>query len=337
MAQQDYDLKPKLLVVELWGLGDLVIATPFLRAAAAKYAVTLLAKPYANDLRGRFWPGVRVVPFIAPWTAFRRKYRLHQWPWREMIRLRWLRTERFGIGLSARWDPRDHFVLWLTRARMRLGFPRVGSQVFLTHPVLRPSPEAHRYESWRVLANALGFELPPKESLSVPLRHPGDQVLMHTGAAQPVRVWPLERYVGLVQRLRRRGYHVQLACDPDQRTWWLQAGERTVAVPRTATELLALMDGAGVFIGNDSGPAHLAALCGVPTFTLFGPQLTEWFAPLHPAGVSLEGKACPYKPCSDYCRFPLPLCMVNLTEEEVWDKVRAFLARVLPQPALCPA
>ncbi len=40
-------VKPRLLVLELWGLGDLVIATPFLRAAAGQFSVTLLAKPFA--------------------------------------------------------------------------------------------------------------------------------------------------------------------------------------------------------------------------------------------------------------------------------------------------
>jgi heptosyltransferase-2 len=66
-------MKPKLLVVELWGMGDLVIATPFLQAASRKFAVTLVAKPYAKDLQARFWPEVKVAPFIAPWTAFERK------------------------------------------------------------------------------------------------------------------------------------------------------------------------------------------------------------------------------------------------------------------------
>ena len=49
----DEFLKPKLLVVELWGLGDLVIATPFLQAASERHAVTILAKPYASDLQAR--------------------------------------------------------------------------------------------------------------------------------------------------------------------------------------------------------------------------------------------------------------------------------------------
>ncbi len=73
-------VKPKLLIIELWGLGDLVIATPFLRAASEQYDVTLVAKLYAHDLQARLWPRVRVLPFAAPWTAFKGKYRLWRWP-----------------------------------------------------------------------------------------------------------------------------------------------------------------------------------------------------------------------------------------------------------------
>ena len=59
-------LKPKLLIVELWGLGDLVIATPFLRAAAERFDITLLAKPFALDLQPRLWPEVKVVTLHRP-------------------------------------------------------------------------------------------------------------------------------------------------------------------------------------------------------------------------------------------------------------------------------
>ncbi len=319
-------MKPKLLVVELWGLGDLVIATPFLQAASKKYAVTLLAKPYAKDLRERFWRDVEVAPFIAPWTAFKHKYRLFSWPWRDIIGLRRLMSPRFEAGLSARWDPRDHLLLMLLGVKMRLGFPRMGSQIFLTQPLVRPDPRAHRYEHWRVMARALELELPSREKLPFPLPRAASGVLIHTGAGQPVRVWPLERYRNLVQRLRQENYTVQVVSDPDQRNWWLEAGEAKVATPGTVAELLALVDKAGAFIGNDSGPGHLAAFCGVPTFTLFGPQLPEWFAPLHPVAQVLEGKACPYKPCSDYCRFAEPFCLSRVTEDEVWIRVEWFLS-----------
>jgi len=327
-------VKPKLLVIELWGLGDLVIATPFLQAASKKYAVTLLAKPYAKDLQARFWREVEVEPFIAPWTAFEHKYRLLSWPWRELFGLRKLVKQRFEAGLSARWDPRDHLLLTLLRVKMRLGFPRMGSQIFLTQPLSRPDPRAHRYEHWRVIARALELQLPPREQLPIPPPRPGGEILVHTGAGQPVRVWPLPRYRNLVQRLRQENHHVQVACDPDQRNWWLDAGEANVASPSTVAELFAVVDRAGVFIGNDSGPGHLAAFCGVPTFTLFGPQLPEWFAPLHPAARWLEGKACPYKPCSDYCRFSVPICRFNSPEEEVWQGVKPFVARTMERGVL---
>jgi ADP-heptose:LPS heptosyltransferase len=320
-------LKPKLLIVELWGLGDLVIATPLLRAAAERFDITLLAKPYALDLQRRLWPGVRVTPFVAPWTAFKNKYLLWQWPWREIVRLRrQLASEHFASGLSARWDPRDHLLLKLAGVRDRIGFPRVGSRMFLTRPLARPEPESHRYESWRAVARALALELPPRESISIPATPKRETVLIHSGAGQPVRVWPLENYRRLAARLREKKIPVQIACDPDQRDWWLRAGENLAATPATVTELIALTDRAGVFIGNDSGPGHLAAFCGVPTFTLFGPQVPEWFVPLHPAAEWMEGRVCPYMPCSDYCRYPAPHCLWNIGEEEVWARVEKFAA-----------
>ena len=323
-------VKPKLLIVELWGLGDLVIATPFIRAVAEKFDVTLLAKPFALDLRPRLWPEANVVTVTAPWTAFKSKYHLWRWPLLEMIRLRRkLAAGHFDYGLSARWDPRDHLLLKLFGAKNRLGFSRMGSRRLLTQPVARPEPEEHRYESWRVIGRALNVPLPPRDKILQPAARGGGTVLIHSGAGQPVRVWPLKAYCQLAARLRGKGYSVQVACDPDQRGWWLQAGEAGVATPATVAELIALMDHAGAFVGNDSGPGHLAAFCGVPTFTLFGPQLPEWFAPLHPAAEWIEGKTCPYKPCSDYCRYAAPHCLWNITEEEAWARVEQFAAKHL--------
>ena len=328
-------MRPKLLILELWGLGDLVIATPFIRAAAEKYAVTVLAKPFAGEMRQRFWPTVDVVPFTAPWTAFRfrAKYGFWLWPWPKLLRLRReLRARNFACAVSGRWDPRDHFFLLTSGARERLGFPRWNSQHFLTHPLARPDPLAHRTEYWRVAGSALGLVLPPRTEF-FPTPSPRSAViLIHSGARLPLRVWPLKNFQEIARRLRQEQYTVQIACDEDQRDWWRGQGEN-VACPRTVTELLACLDQAGIFIGNDSGPGHLAAGCGLPTLTLFGPQLFEWFAPLHPAAECIEGKACPYKPCSDYCRYDTPFCLWQISVEEVWRRVAAFAGRHLPAPA----
>lgn len=319
-------VKQKLLIMELWGLGDLAIATPFLRKASEKFNVTLLAKPFAKDLQPRFWPEVKVIPFNAPWTAFNRKYHLWEWHWGEMFSV-WtgLFRERFDVALSARWDPRDHFLMRLTGAKMRLGFPRLGSHFLLTHPLSQPAAAAHRYDYWLQIARALDLDLEIRDLLQFPPPNTCRKIIVHTGAAQPVRVWPLERYRRIVQRLRARGETVQVLCNPEQQDWWNEAGESVVACPRNVGELLHYFDESAVFIGNDSGPGHLAAFCGLPTFTFFGPQVVEWFVPLHPAAEFMEGKACPYKPCSDYCRFAVPHCLWNITEDEAWPKIERFV------------
>ena len=322
-------MKPTLLVLELWGLGDLVIATSFLRAATEKFEVTLLAKPFALELAPRLWPEVKVVPFIAPWTAFRAKYHLWQWPWSEMRRLQnRLAAEHFDYAISARWDPRDHWVLKIIGAAERLGFPRLKSARYLTRELTRPGPLAHRSEFWRVAGRALGLTLPARAEIVPPTRPPSSGVLLHSGARLPARVWPLDYFRQIAARLRENNIAVHIACDPNQLSWWRSRGENAIC-PQTVAELFAAIDRAGIFVGNCSGPGHLAAICGLPTFTLYGPSLPEWFAPMHPAAEKFEGKSCPYKPCSDYCRFAKPFCLGDLRVEDVWSRLEEFANRHL--------
>lgn len=335
-------LKPKLLVIEVWNLGDLAIATPFLRAASQQFDVTLLAKPYAMDMQRRFWPQIKICPFNAPWTGFSRKYYVWDWPLREILRVyRTLAAEKFDIGLSAHrvhlgGDPRDHLLLKIVGVRERVGFPNIGSAVFLTKSLPRLAPESHSYDNWRAVGQAIGVELPARDALPAQAPRPEKKILIHTGARHPVRVWPLEHYRRLAEKLRASGMDVQVVCNPEQEGWWKQNGENDVECPRTVSKLIELTDHAGAFIGNDSGPGHIAALCGVPTFTIFGPQLPEWFVPLHPRAEYIEGKACPFKPCSDYCRFPRPFCIQDLSEESVWKRVEEFVLKQRPEEAPLP-
>jgi heptosyltransferase-2 len=239
-----------------------------------------------------------------------------------------LRAKEFDCGASGRWDPRDHFFLKAVGARERLGFPRMQSGRLLTRSLPLPDPLAHRSEYWRGLGRALDLNLPAREEMVFPARAAGSVALIHSGARLPARIWPLANFRQLAQRLRQENFAVQIACDSDQLGWWRLQGE-SVLCPRNVGELFRLLDGVGIFIGNCSGPGHLAALSGVPTFTIFGPSLHEWWAPLHPAAEWIEGKACPYKPCSDYCRFPTPECLWGISPEEVWARVQKFAGRHL--------
>src|SRR5215469_15372676 len=170
----------KLLVLEQWHLGDLALASPFLVAASRQYQVSLIARRIAIEVGAYFWPDVTVYPFEAPWTAFDRKYELWHWPWTKMGQLvRDLRAQKFDVAVSARWDPRDHTLMALSGAKRRIGFPRLGSQVLLTHAL---EFDIARYP----------VRLLPKER---------DLIIIHTGARRATRIWPLERYAGLVRRL----------------------------------------------------------------------------------------------------------------------------------------
>ncbi len=322
-------MKPRLLVVQLWGLGDLIIATPFLRAAVEKFTVTLLAKPFAEELRPRLWPEIEVISFNAPWTAFHDKYHLWRWPWLEMLRLRRrLVGHKFDYGVSGRWDPRDHWVLKASGAVERLGFSRLQSRRYLTQELAKPPPLAHMSEYWRVAGLALGLQVPAGSESIPPTRTSLSGGLLHSGARLPARVWPLENLQQIAAGLRKQNVAVQIACDPDQRAWWQNHGENA-ACPKSVPELLSLVDRAGIFIGNCSGPGHLAAICGVPTFTIFGPSMPEWWLPMHPAAEIFAGRACPYKPCSDYCRYEKPFCLSDVKAGDVWPSVEVFVNKHL--------
>jgi ADP-heptose:LPS heptosyltransferase len=301
--------KPSLLVLELWGLGDLALAMPFLRAASDRYAVTLVAKPHAAPLLARFAPGVRHVPFSAPWTAFRKKYHLHRWPWREIAGvLRTVRAERFDAAVSARLDPRDHLLLRLAGARRRIGFPRANSWLFLTDLLPRPD-DPHRASHWSSLAESLGLELSTLNSQLSTRSGATRRIVLHTGAGHPVRIWPLERFAIVAERLRANGWEVALLDDEE----------------RDLDGLIAKLSGADRFVGNDSGPGHIAALLGIPTFTIFGPQLPVLFAPRHLSAAWIEGRPCLHKPCFDDCRFAEPHCILGLSVDDVWRSLQTWL------------
>ena len=159
----------EVAVFELWRVGDLAIATPFIQSALKQYEVTVLAQSVARTFQERFWPDAKLVELTVPWTAFYGKYRLHRWPWRKLRQVvTQLRREHFDAAVSARWDVREHLLLRLTGARRTLGYPNRGSRVLLTDPLERLGRLAHRYEDWWVAAQALKLDLPARRAIPLP-------------------------------------------------------------------------------------------------------------------------------------------------------------------------
>ncbi len=334
------DHKPKLLLIEVWGLGDLVITTGFLRRAVEHFEVTLLAKPYAAALLGRDFPEVRFVAWDPPWTAFRGKYRLWRWPWRQIAGvLRGLRRERFAAAVSVRPDPRDHLVMWLAGVRARYGFPRRGSGVVLNHPLPRRIAAQHRAEDWQQIGTALGLPRmaeqepalqrpPPEPAASGEPSRP--EVCFHLGARIAVRRWPETYYRDLITRLRAEAdFHLTLISDPDGYGANLADLADTYLPKLDLPTLVATLGRARVLICNDSAPAHIAAAQGVPVVAFFGPTDPVAFRPWGAEHLVVIRDLCAYRPCFDYCKFPEPYCLTRLTPDVVWPEIREYVQRHL--------
>ena len=99
--------------------------------------------------------------------------------------------------------------------------------------------------------------------------------VLAASAGWGAKQWPVERFAGLAQALRERGFRV-LANAPRKddvlagRLSELSRGEAEVLVCNVAG-LIALQRRAAVVVGGDSGPVHLAAALGVPVVGLYGP------------------------------------------------------------------
>jgi heptosyltransferase-3 len=116
----------------------------------------------------------------------------------------------------------------------------------------------------------------------------GMDVVIHPGAGSPAKCWPVNQYLKLAERLIKAGRTVRFVTGETERDRWSAvdlASLGKLAVHRqcsTLTELLGEIATAGAFIGNDSGPGHLAGMIGVPTLGLFGPTAPVNWGPIGP-------------------------------------------------------
>lgn len=330
-------------MLELWGLGDLTFSTPLLRAAVERYDVTLVGKAHAQPLLGPTFPTIHFLAYDAPWSAYRGKYRLWAWRWPLLLGLIGrLRRTRFDAAISVRNDPRDHFLMWLVRARQRFGFPWKGSVRFLNRPVRRSRPKQHRVEDWRDLGRALGF--PGMAEAAPRLDHAAYRspkvdallreqmaagkplVVLHPGARIPVRRWPEQYFAKIVRRLRETlDFHLALIPDLDGYGTGLVPLCDQVLPPLTVDALVDVLGRVEFVLCNDSGPGHLAACCGRPAIVVFGPTDPDWFRPWGDQHHLAIRDICPWRPCFDYCKFREPYCITKLLPDAVWPEIRDHL------------
>jgi heptosyltransferase-2 len=146
------------------------------------------------------------------------------------------------------------------------------------------------------------------------------------------KAWPRARYAALARRISAApGLAVVVVGGAGERgdaellSAEAGAGARNLAGKLTLGELVAVLRGAAVVAGNDSGPVHVAAALGVPTVAVFGPTSVEWTAPRGPAVRIVRAEAA----CAPCFRRECPRGTVECLERVDVEDVRRAVESLL--------
>ncbi|MCY3927470.1 MAG: glycosyltransferase family 9 protein [Acidobacteria bacterium] len=345
----------RVLLVRLSAIGDCLHAVPVAaalrRAHPDAFIGWAIQEPSATLLRG--CPGVdrfhiyprRTRGIAARFEAFSRFRRE-------------LRSCRYDAAIDVQGLTKSGLVAWLSGARQRVGFrggPALGSRelnrLFLNHRFAVPPAVTHVVDRNLALVRSSGladqdpiaeWRLPDyaqREALVFLERHglrAGGYAVVSPGTIWRTKRWPEGYFAVAVRRLSRdRGLPVVVV--------WADEGERRsaetivanagtglpvlLAPPTDLRDLATLLRHAALFLGCDSGPAHLAAALDVPCVSVFGPTDPSRNGPYGPRSASvrldqrLECQPCWRRTCSrgDFA------CMERLDPDPVVEECLARL------------
>jgi ADP-heptose:LPS heptosyltransferase len=200
---------------------------------------------------------------------------------------------------------------------------------------LAPAPPAlaHTVESTMALfqwlglrrgrAPALRYEAHPVEAGRIQQRLKGrPYVVIHPAAIMATKRWEPRRFAEVGRSLAARGFTIVVTSGPGEETFASQVAQEiegtVILLGLTIPELAELLRGARLFIGNDSGPMHLAAAVGTPAVAVWGSSDSRRWRPW---GVEHRVVQNPFEcnPCPGYrCLVAdSPLCIESVTVEQV--------------------
>ena len=156
------------------------------------------------------------------------------------------------------------------------------------------------------------------------------------GAGWPGKQWPAEWFAAIGDRLRREaGFAVVLAGSAGEAELCRSVAARmrepaaSLAGKTSLAQLAALLAQAGLFVGNDSGPMHLAACFQIPSVVCFGPTIASKWAPRHARARVLQHEDC--AGCVSWHFRASCLhgnrCMKSIAADEVWTAISAVLEK----------
>lgn len=204
-----------------------------------------------------------------------------------------------------------------------------GTELETGYPPLHPSAAA--MASLQATLGAL--DIKPERPLAI----------IHPGATKAYKQWPVSYYAELAIWLDSVGFQVLAtgAGNGDGATIAeLQklAGNHVVSLHNrlSIAELIALFGEARVFIGNDTGPTHLAAATGIPVAAIFGPTDERRWGPMGRNVRIIRHQTPCLTTCSRWtCEVNYP-CMKTLDTSTIKEILTEMDIQVIPQQTLQP-
>ncbi len=290
-----------ILAIRPRALGDVVLVTPALRAlkrgapgtslevvTEARYAPLLEGLPFVD----RVWTLERTLAGTLSLAAALRRRR-----WRVAVDFfgnarTALLTRASGAGLTVGYDVRGRGMAYMRKVP-RAGLPAAGAPEYSAATHLRLALAAGGTDTGLECAVALAPGAAERASgllAAAGVRRPARTVGLVAAGTWPTKTWPASHAGVLARRLLGAGWEVVLLAGPGEER--VSATVRGIAPgvavlpPCDVAGLVAVIAVLGAVVGTDSGPRHVAAALGVPTFA--------WFGPTHPAGWTPPGPAHAY-------------------------------------------
>lgn len=298
-AVGNHDVR-RILVVELWNIGDVVLLLPFLtqlRELFPDASVTLLARPHAKVLLEGTGLVDEFLDDAAPadnWLSLNPLLG----GWRDLwVLRRQLRSRHLDLAFQCRLHVREHVILAMSGAKRRIGYAFGEGDRMLTDALEVGDPHRHKVEDWLRLLSVFGITADDAftklavsadesavaaELLRLRGVSAGDVVIgIHPGASLREKRWPIERFAEVAAELASRpGVQVVAFADPAGVGAELHDVPGVIGVNTSLRELMALIERCTLLVCNDSGPMHIAGGLGVQTVAVFGSGVARWFAPL---------------------------------------------------------
>ncbi|MBN2183225.1 MAG: glycosyltransferase family 9 protein [Sedimentisphaerales bacterium] len=116
---------------------------------------------------------------------------------------------------------------------------------------------------------------------------PGQRpIVIHPGSGSPNKSWHIENFLEIARELSSCGKNVVFLLGPAEMEKFSAATIRKIKSLATSLmdlsfpQVLRLLSCARIFIGNDSGITHLAAMSGIRTIAVFGPTNPNVYRPV---------------------------------------------------------